>query len=430
MKYMRIITVVFFLALSSFLNYVGAQTMSTYAGDTTSGYSGDGGLAIHALLRKPVSVATDIVGNLYIADQLSNCVRKVDTNGIISTFAGTGTAGYNGDSILATNAQLNGPVCVATDKLGNVYISDANNNRIRKVNASGVITTEYYEAYFFDPAELAINSKGEIFGSWYKIQSGIFTPLPITSLVPAMGTSALFFDSLDNLYIGNTVGAAGKILVTDTSYIFSVLAGNGSCGSGTCDTNFFEAMLTGLHPISGIAKDDSGDIYFAESVENVIFKLNSSGMLLRYAGSCAPWGHIGGSIASSAAFDMSDYTLYNGMAMDKKGNVYIAEPNFHDVRKITKANTPVTTFVSDKSAEDLHLNINPNPCNGVARIYLSVPLNEIASISVTNVTGEHIMESTFNANTEYKTNLNLPAGVYFVSVLTSKGKINSKLIVN
>ena len=119
-----------------------AQTINTIAGAGTRGYSGDGGAATNAKLNYPTSVAVDGSGNVYISDQYNNCIRKVSASGIITTIAGTGTAGYSGDGGPAVNAQFYQPFGVAVDGSGNVYIADAYNGRIRKITAAtGVITT-------------------------------------------------------------------------------------------------------------------------------------------------------------------------------------------------------------------------------------------------------------------------------------------------
>ena len=117
--------------------------ITTFAGNGTAGYSGDGGAATGAGLHFPISVAVDASDNIYIADSYNQCIRKVTaTTGIITTVAGNGTKGYSGDGGAATNAELNTPDGVAVDVSGNIYIADANNNRIRKVTAStGIITT-------------------------------------------------------------------------------------------------------------------------------------------------------------------------------------------------------------------------------------------------------------------------------------------------
>jgi hypothetical protein len=117
--------------------------ISTYAGNGTAGYSGDGGAATSAQLNQTQGVATDSAGNLYIADWQNNRVRKVDAaTGVMTTVAGTGTAGYSGDGAAATGAMLKGPTGVLVDSAGNVYIADQANTRVRRVDAgTGVITT-------------------------------------------------------------------------------------------------------------------------------------------------------------------------------------------------------------------------------------------------------------------------------------------------
>jgi sugar lactone lactonase YvrE len=115
--------------------------ISTVAGTGTQGYSGDGDQATSAQIRSPYGVAVDAGGNLYIADYSNNRIRKVDTSGVISTVAGTGTSGYSGDGDQATSAQIRSPYGVAVDTGGNLYIADYSNYRIRKVDTSGVIST-------------------------------------------------------------------------------------------------------------------------------------------------------------------------------------------------------------------------------------------------------------------------------------------------
>ncbi len=120
---------------------VSGGTISTVAGTGTAGYSGDGGQATSAQLSNPYGIAVDTQGNLYIADLSNNRVRKVTAAGVISTVAGTGTAGYSGDGGQATSAQLKNPIAVAVDTQGNLYIADYGNYRVRKVTAAGVIST-------------------------------------------------------------------------------------------------------------------------------------------------------------------------------------------------------------------------------------------------------------------------------------------------
>jgi sugar lactone lactonase YvrE len=115
--------------------------ITTFAGNGNYGYSGDGGPAVDAELETPTGVAADVSGNVYIADLSNNRVRKVNTNGIISTVAGNGTGGFKGDGGKATSAELHSPIDVTADSFGNLFISDGLNSCIRMVNSNGIIST-------------------------------------------------------------------------------------------------------------------------------------------------------------------------------------------------------------------------------------------------------------------------------------------------
>ena len=117
-----------------------AGIISTFAGTGVQGFSGDGGPATSAQLNTPASVMFS-GGNLYIADSSNQRIRKVDGNGTITTIAGNGVAGFSGDGGPATSASLQFPLGMAMDTAGNLYVADGDNNRVRKISASGVITT-------------------------------------------------------------------------------------------------------------------------------------------------------------------------------------------------------------------------------------------------------------------------------------------------
>ena len=131
-----------FACLTLLTAVIWAQPQTSYRIDTLAGgFAGDGGPAVAAPLNLPYDVAVDGAGNLYITDRNNHRIRRVDSTGTITTIAGTGKDGFSGDGGPAIQAQLRDPAGVALDGAGNLYISDASNNRIRKVASTGMITT-------------------------------------------------------------------------------------------------------------------------------------------------------------------------------------------------------------------------------------------------------------------------------------------------
>ncbi len=118
-----------------------SNIITTIVGSSGGGFSGDGGPGSLAQISSPISIILDKSGNIYFSDQSNQRVRKINSSGIISTIAGNGVQGFSGDGGLATSAKLNFPNGLALDTLGNLYIADSNNFRIRKVDTSGIITT-------------------------------------------------------------------------------------------------------------------------------------------------------------------------------------------------------------------------------------------------------------------------------------------------
>ena len=212
--------------------------INTVVGNGQAGFSGDGGPATAAQLHGPQYAAFDAGGNLYIADVANNRIRKVNTGGIISTIAGTGTAGYGGDGGQATNAQLNGPDGVTLDASGNLYIADYSNNRIRMVNTAGIITT--------------------IVGTGVAGFSGDGGPATAAQLHgPNDGT---VFDALGNFYIPDALN--NRIRKVNTAGIISTIAGNGIAGySGDGGP----ALAAALNYPGGVALDSSlCNLYIAD----------------------------------------------------------------------------------------------------------------------------------------------------------------------
>jgi uncharacterized repeat protein (TIGR01451 family) len=222
--------------------------ISTYAGNGTAGFSGNGGPATSASLYYPDGVALDSSGNLYIADTWNNRVRKVSTSGTISTVAGNGTAGFSGDGGPATSASLRYPDGIALDSSGNLYIADTSNMRVRKVSTSGTIST------------VAGNDTEPGF-------SGDGGPATSASLSYPRGVA---LDFSGNLHIADTDNE--RVRKVSTSGTISTVAGSGTAGfSGDGGP----AASASLNDPYGVALDSSGNLYIADTYNHRIRKVDA-----------------------------------------------------------------------------------------------------------------------------------------------------------
>lgn len=209
--------------------------ITTICGNGTSGYSGDSGLATAAQLYGPNGICFDHIGNLFIADLNNNVIRKVDTNGIITTFAGTGVYGYNGDGIPATSAKLYQPGDMQVDDSDNVYIADGGNARIRKVDKTGIIST------------FAGNGVSTYIGDGMPATSAQFSP-----------SACLKFDSEQNLYFSDEPNNRVYVIYKATG-IFHTVAGNGNSFNAGDGGPAISASFAGF-PF-GIAFDKCDNMY-------------------------------------------------------------------------------------------------------------------------------------------------------------------------
>jgi sugar lactone lactonase YvrE len=222
-----------------------AGTVTTVAGKGTRGFSGDGGPATSAELGFTGGVALDSAGNIYIADGGNNRIRKVSTSGIITTVAGKGTKGFSGDGGPATSAELGSPSGVAVDSTGNIYIDDENNDRIRRIDTSGIITT--------------VAGGGS---------NGLAEGGPATS-AELSDPVALAVDSGGNFYFADLNN--GRIRKVSTAGIITTVAGNGDYGYNGDNIPALSAKLSTLW---GVAVDSAGDVYFVDEQNQRIRKVH------------------------------------------------------------------------------------------------------------------------------------------------------------
>ena len=227
----------FFIIIQLFLSTViDAQIITTASGNGLPGDTGDSGPATSAKIDYPTLNVFDAQGNYYFTEN-SNKVRKVTPDGIISTIAGTGIAGFAGDSGLATSAKLNGPIGIGIDKIGNIYINDCQNNRIRKIDATTGIITTY-----------AGNGTAGFSGD-----SGLATAASIN------GAADVACDTFGNVYISDH--GNNRIRKVDTAGIITTVAGN---GIGAYGGTGGRADTTKISLPVGITCDLTGNLYFVE----------------------------------------------------------------------------------------------------------------------------------------------------------------------
>jgi uncharacterized protein (TIGR03437 family) len=323
----------YFTAENCVFKVDSSRTLTRIAGVAVAGYSGDGGPATSASLNEPLGLAVDSVGNLYIADNGNDVVRKVTANGIITTFAGNGTKGYSGDGGLATNAQLwlevpegyppmqgeflvvyPAPLGLATDASGNLYIADIVNGRVRKVAANGVIATV---AQIANPVGLAVDAGGNIYVADSNVVHKVTANGVITTVAAQLSyPEGVAVDATGNLYVSTYPGLVQKVA---TSGVITTLI-NPGCGVASCD------FVMGS---SGIAVDAGGNVYFADWLNNVIMEVSSSGAITTAAGN----GAVGDSGDGGAA-TRAQLVVPRELALDKGGDIYIADTQNNEIRKV------------------------------------------------------------------------------------------------
>jgi uncharacterized protein (TIGR03437 family) len=287
-----------FIALAVLSLCYGQAVISSVAGNGTSVYCCDGGPATKAGIDLAFDVAIDGAGNLYIVGGGSNRIRKVDTSGVITTFAGNGTADIAGDGGPAKSAEIAFPVSVAVDKAGNVFIAES--GLIRKVDTSGNISS------------------------------------------PIAGAAAgMTFDSAGNLYFTDQNG--NGIHKLTPGGVLTVVAGGGSVGfSGDGGP----AIQATVYFPSGVAVDSAGNLYFADKGNNRVRKIDTKGIITTFAGTGTAGYSGDGGPATSAKLGLNLTSAFQGVAVDGAGNVYIADPRNNRIRMVNPAGI-ISTFAGN-----------------------------------------------------------------------------------
>ena len=335
--------------------------IETVIGTGEAGYAGDGGPAITALLREPFMCSFDSAGNIYVAEARNHCVRRIDRDtGVITTIAGNGNAGYSGDGGLAVAATLNEPYSLAVhQQSGDIYIVDRLNAAVRRVDrTTGIITTVAGTgepgyggdggpgdlAQLREPNDCYLESKGGLLiadiqdqrvrrldlargiistfaGNGEKARQGDGLPALEASI---LGARAICQDRSGNTYIAEREG--NGVRKVDTQGIMSTLAGNGERGYSGDDG---PALLATWGAPKAIRCDRQDNIIVVDTENHAIRRIDvGTGIVTTIAG-----GHHGtegdGGDATQAGLDRP-----HGCAVDREGNIYIADSNNHRVRVV------------------------------------------------------------------------------------------------
>jgi len=340
--------------------------ISTIAGNGGSGFAGDGGMATNAHITSPAGLTVDSSGNLYIADAVNQRIRKISSNGIITTVAGNGTAAYSGDGGPATSAAIQitslgqAASAVVVDNAGNLYVADSWNNRVRKVSVTGIITTvagtggggytgdggPATSAQIGNPAGLAIDSAGNLYIAHYTAFDCVVRKVSVNNIITTVaGTSNCGYSgdggpatsALLNRPEGLAIDIAGNLYIADTDNqrirrvaqngIITTVAGTGDYrydGDGGPATSF------ALNYPYGVAVDAAGDLYIADANNYRIRRVSSTGTITTVAGN-GNYGFGGdGGPATSAELTQPD-----AIAIDFAGNLYISDLDNERVRRLS-----------------------------------------------------------------------------------------------
>jgi sugar lactone lactonase YvrE len=336
--------------------------ITTFAGNGTAAFSGDGGPATSASLNLPSGVALDSKGNVYIADRSNDRIRKVDTKGNISTVAGSGNAGYRGDAGPATQANLDKPFGVALDKKDNLYIADRGNNRVRKVNTDGIITTLAGDSGFFfmgdngpayrasiaGPTGMAVDDNGTVYiadRNNNRVRSvdslGMIRTVMGTGQQDYNGDSEMARDT--NLYLPFDVALDpdGKLLVVDRSHYrvrrvdlktgtVETVAGNGEKKFGGDGGPSTGAALS--FP-NGLLMDKDDNLIISDKGHYRLRKITPQGIIETIAGNGIR-GNVGdgGQAMEASLYGVSRLTFNND------GEIHVVSPSgfVSIIRKIDK----------------------------------------------------------------------------------------------
>jgi sugar lactone lactonase YvrE len=331
-----------------------AHTISTYAGNGGLEFGGDGGPAELAMADAPTSVATDAAGNVYIADTFNNRIRRVGLNGIITTIAGNGTLGFGGDGGSALNAALSGPKGVDIDAQGDVFISDTGNNRVRRIDSRGIITTF---ATILRPTGLAFDAQGYLYvaepptqrikrispsgqvtdfagngNAWFSGDGGPATQASLSQ--PA----DVDVDANGDVYIADLANDRVRVVRKSNGFIYT-FAGGGAKSVIPGQDDGGPATAAKLDNPSSVSIDAFGSVFFVDQANLRVRVVDATGTIytaigngiLTWSGD-GPGGDLTDDIGDGGPANAATFTRPECVAIDGDGNAFVSDSGTNNVR--------------------------------------------------------------------------------------------------
>ncbi|MCD6011463.1 MAG: Leucinerich repeat protein-like protein [Flavipsychrobacter sp.] len=449
MKY-KFLPFIFALAVS--VPVFAQQKVNTIAGNGGAGFSGDGFHAVSAQLWGPIEVALDKSGNVYINDHNNYRIRKVNTIGVITTVAGTGTAGNSGNGSVATSADIFARG-MAVDHRYNIFFSDPSSDVIRRVNSSGKIskyagggTTGAQTGYsgdggkadtarFKNPHGICVDDTGNMYiadagnhvirkidtfgfvstvAGDASLGSGYFGDGGIATMAQLDSPYAVAVDHKGNLYINDFNNNVIRRVDVITKTITTITDNTGTPGY-TGDNGLSTAAT--INAPRGMCVDLANSLFFADAMNNVIRKIDTFGIITTVAGN--GWYGFGGDLGLVTG---ANFKNPYAVAVDGVGSIHIADANNNRIRK-----TYSTTGVNGISASN-SVAIYPNP---FSEYFVVSGLTATDKVIVYDITGRQVAEAVVATNTG-TVNIaiaNKPAGVYVMQVNDAAGNRKAMLKV-
>jgi sugar lactone lactonase YvrE len=420
-----------------------AQNIYAFAGIGTNGFSGDAGQAILAQLYYPAGVAVDGSGNIYFCDSQNHRIRKIDPSGIINTVGGGGVS--LADGILATSAGIPQPNGITVDAAGNIYFSEKLYAQIRKISTSGIITTiagngspgfsgdggPAISAQLNTPNGITIDGSGNLYiaeGANHRIRkvtatgtistiagtltSGFSGDGSLATSAEINNPSDVKLDMTGNIYIADNGNK--RIRRIDPSGIINTIAGTGGSGF-TGDGGF--ATLAQIGSPGSLFFDLSGNLFFTDNWNGLLRKINTSGIISKIAGTGTP-GYSG----DGGPAILSQLNDPGGLCIDANNNIYFSETFNSRLRIICVSNCAMGIEEKESTNE---IKLFPNPTSDYLNLELQNQTN-ISEIEITNQLGQTILKQAYNKQIDVSF---LFTGCYFIKLISEdKTVYHSKFV--